>query len=114
VHLEADVHRAISWANGAGRRWAFSLSNAGALYAQFRSEVAQLDQVNWPAVAATDFRPADVKEGKQAEFLVHESFPWQLVERVGVISQGVGSQVVNAIRGAAHRPAVEIKRNWYY
>jgi hypothetical protein len=74
VHLEADLHRVISWANGSGRRWAFSLSNAGAFYAQFRSEVGQLDQVNWPAVVATDFRPADIKEGKQAEFLVHESF----------------------------------------
>ena len=114
VHLEADLHRVISWANGAGRRWAFSLSNAGAFYAQFRSEVGQLDQVNWPAVAAIDFRPADIKEGKQAEFLVYESFPWQLVERIGVISHGVGTQVINAIRGAAHRPPVEIKRNWYY
>jgi hypothetical protein len=25
VHLEADLHEVISWANGAGRRWAFSL-----------------------------------------------------------------------------------------
>jgi hypothetical protein len=55
-----------------------------------------------------------VKEGKQAEFLVHESFPWELVERIGVMSQGVGNQVVNAIRGAAHRPPVEIKPDWYY
>jgi hypothetical protein len=114
VHLEADLHRVISWADGASRRWAFSLSNAGAFYTQFRSEVGQLDEVNWPAVFAMDFRPADIKEGKQAEFLVYESFPWQLVERIGVISHGVGTQVVNAMREAAHRPPVEIKRDWYY
>ena len=75
VHLEADLLRVIAWANANGRRWAFSLSNAGAFDAQFRSEIGQLDQVNWPAVAATDFRPADVKEGKQAEFLVPSSSP---------------------------------------
>jgi hypothetical protein len=114
VHLEADLHRVIDWANRAGRRWAFSLSNAGAVYTQFRAEAGQLYEVNWPAVAATDFRPADIKEGKQAEFLVHEFFPWELVERIGVISQGVATQVVNAMRGAGHRPPVEIRRDWYY
>jgi ssDNA thymidine ADP-ribosyltransferase DarT-like protein len=64
VHLEADLHEVIAWADGNGRKWAFSLSNAGAYYTQFRARVDQLDDVNWPAVAATDFRGADVKEGK--------------------------------------------------
>jgi hypothetical protein len=114
VHLEADLHRVIAWANGESRRWAFSLSNAGATYAQFRSEVGRLDEVDWPAVAALDFRAAEVKEGKQAEFLVYESFPWELVERIGVISNGMAQQVANAIHGAAHRPRIEIKRDWYY
>jgi hypothetical protein len=114
VHLEADLHRVIAWAKGESRRWAFSLSNAGATYAQFRSEVGQLDEVDWPAVAALDFRAAEVKEGKQAEFLVHDSFPWKLVERIGVISQGMAQQVANAIHGAAHRPRIEIRQDWYY
>lgn len=114
IHLEADLHRVVAWANGNRRLWAFSLSNAGAFYAQFRSEIGELHEVDWPAVAATDFRSAEVKEGKQAEFLVHESFPWELVERIGVMSQGVGQQVVNAMRSAAHRPTVEIIRGWYY
>jgi len=70
--------------------------------------------VDWPAVAALDFRAAEVKEGKQAEFLVHESFPWELVARIGVISQGMAQQVANAIHGAAHRPRIEIRQDWYY
>jgi ssDNA thymidine ADP-ribosyltransferase, DarT len=114
IHLEADLHGVVAWADANGRRWAFSLSNAGAFYAQFRSRLTQLDEVNWPAVAATDFRPADVKEGKQAEFLVHQSFPWELVERIGVLSQGVAQQVANAMQGSVHRPRVEIRRDWYY
>jgi hypothetical protein len=114
AHLEADLHRVIAWATTQGRRWAFSLSNAGATYAQFRASVAELGQVNWDAVAATDFRSADIKEGKQAEFLVHDTFPWQLVDRIGVYGRPVGQQAQNAMRGAAHRPVVEILRNWYY
>jgi hypothetical protein len=74
VHLEADLHRTIDWADGQNRRWAFSLSNAGADVAQFRSHIDHLDQVNWAAVAATDFRADHIKEGKQAEFLLGESF----------------------------------------
>jgi ssDNA thymidine ADP-ribosyltransferase, DarT len=114
VHLEVDLYRMVAWANANGRRWAFSLSNAGAFYAQFRSQVGHLSEVNWAAVAATDFRSADVKEGKQAEFLVHEFCPWEFVERIGVISQGMAQQVANAMHGAAHRPRVEIRRDWYY
>ncbi|MBI5911988.1 MAG: DUF4433 domain-containing protein [Betaproteobacteria bacterium] len=114
VHLEADLHQTITWANANDRRWAFTLSNAGAVYTQFRSSVDQLDEVNWPAVAATDFRSSDIKEGKQAEFLVHKSFPWHLVGRIGVYSREIGQQAANAMHGASHRPVIEICTNWYY
>src|SRR5688572_32706394 len=30
VHLEADLRQVVEWATENGRRWAFSLSNAGA------------------------------------------------------------------------------------
>jgi hypothetical protein len=114
IHLEADLHRVVGWADAERRRWAFSLSNAGAVYAQFRSRVADLGEISWEAVAARDFRPADIKEGKQAEFLVHDTFPWSLVDRVGVYSRPVAQQVIDAMKGAAHRPVVEIRLDWYY
>ena len=114
VHLEADLRRVVAWANGENRRWAFSLSNAGAVYARFRRTLAALSEIEWAAVAATDFRPASVKEGKQAEFLVHEAFPWRLVRRIGVRSAAVRSQVDRVLRGAAHRPPVEVLPDWYY
>ena len=114
VHLEADLGAVVDWANANQRRWAFTLSNAGAAYAQFRAQVDLLHEVNWPAVQAHDFRSPDVKEGKQAEFLVHASFPWELVRRVGVRSQQVAQQVATALHGLTHRPPVEILTDWYY
>jgi hypothetical protein len=66
VHLEADLYDVIRWANRSGRRWAFSLSNAGAYYAEFQSTEADLDRLDWEVIAATDFRAPEVKEGKQA------------------------------------------------
>ena len=114
VHLEADMYDVARWADENARRWAFSLSNAGAVYTQFRSELAQLDEINWDAVTARHFKPADVKEAKQAEFLVQQSFPWHLVDRIGVHSQGIAQRVYIAMNGASHRPLVEIRRDWYY
>lgn len=114
LHFEADLHEVVAWAEGEERRWAFSLSNAGAYYAEFRSEASQLGEVDWEAVAATDFRDPDIKEGKQAEFLVREFFPWQLVRRIGVKSESIRKRVLYALSGSAHQPLVEIRRDWYY
>ena len=114
VHLELDLHQVVRWAEANGRRWAFSLSNAAAGYTQFRNQLGQLSNVNWTAVAANDFRSADIKEGKQAEFLIEQSCPWHLIERVGVFDRATGLKVSSAIGGSAHRPQVEIKTQWYY
>jgi ssDNA thymidine ADP-ribosyltransferase, DarT len=114
IHLESDLQRVVQWAEANQRRWAFSLSNAGAVYTQFRASLDRLEEVNWDSVAATDFRPADIKEGKQAEFMVERSFPWHLVERIGVHSQSYVARVSDAMHGAAHRPRLEIKQEWYY
>lgn len=60
------------------------------------------------------FCAAGQKEGKQAEFLIERAFPWHLVERIGVYSQAQVQSVSDAIPNTAHRPAIEIKKNWYY
>ncbi|HEX4996924.1 MAG TPA: DUF4433 domain-containing protein [Terriglobia bacterium] len=114
VHLEADLLSVVAWAQAQGRRWAFSLSNAGARYTQFRADVNSLDELDWTAIAATDFRDAQVKERKQAEFLVHERFPFELVERIGVESEAAQARVVAALAGAPHQPLVDVRRDWYF
>lgn len=114
VHLEADLHEVVEWAERKDRQWAFSLSNAGAYYVQILDRLDQLDQVNWTAVAGTDFRPPDIMEGKQAEFLVHGSFPWELVRRIGVYSAEIKARAEASLTHAEHRPPVEILRDWYY
>ena len=114
VHLEADLGAVVRWAEAHGRRWAFSLSNAGANYSQFRSRLDQLDQVDWQGVTARDFRSPEVKEAKQSEFLIETSFPWFLVERIGVHSSVITPRVSAAMGEAGHRPQIQIKPDWYY
>lgn len=114
LHLELDLDEVVGWADAGHRRWAFSLSNAGAVYTEFRKQRDQLDQIDWHAVAATDFRDRAIKEGKQSEFLVHEFVPWQLVRRVGACTAAAQRAALAHIAAAAHRPPVEIHRAWYF
>ena len=114
VHLQADLFTTIAWAGAHGQRWAFSLSNAGAYYTEFRSQIDQLGDINWPAVATNDFRSPDVKEGKQAEFLLHSFFPWELVEQIGVYSHVIEEQVIKLLQANPHRPPVARQPAWYY
>jgi len=114
VHLEFDCHEVVEWAENNGRRWAFTVSNATARYAPFCARLEDLGQVNWPAVAATEWADPVVKEGKQDEFLVEESLPWELVSRVGVRSEAIAARARTAIARAGHRPEVAVLPDWYY
>ena len=114
VHLEADLSTVVRRVKADGGRWAFSLSNAGAYYTEFRARLNELDELDWSAIAATDFRAAEVKEGKQAEFLVHKYFPFDLIERIGVRSAAVRMQAAAALAGSAHRPPIEVRADWYF
>ena len=112
VHLESDLHNTILWAEDTQRRWAFTLSNAGSRYFEDRCDLAQLDEINWPSVQATDWRAC--KEEKQAEFLIEKLFPWELVVRIGVQNLQVSKQVKTTLQKTTHQPIVEIKPAWYY
>ncbi|MFS8858565.1 DUF4433 domain-containing protein [Synechococcus sp. H55.7] len=114
VHLEADLYRVINWADHSGTRWAFSLSNAGARYTEFRAQLDCLGELDWDAISARDFRNSDIKERKQAEFLVHGYFPFDLVERIGVCQASVKDRVNQALAGSRYNPAVEVRADWYF
>jgi hypothetical protein len=118
IHLEADLYDAVAWASAHNRKWVFTLSNAGARYFDDRCDLRRLDDINWPAVQARQWSgngiPRLIKEGKQAEFLIEHSLPWNLVERVGVLHQQVVVQVYRALGVGDHRPRVELRPEWYY
>ena len=112
LHLEADLRATVAWANKQAVRWAFTLSNAGSRFFEDRCDLAQLNEVEWDAVAATNWQSC--KDGKQAEFLVHGFFPWELVEMIGVASRNVESKVGEILVEASHKPTVSFERAWYF
>ncbi len=66
------------------------------------------------AISNNQWQAPEVKEAKQAEFLIHGRFPWALVEEVGVYDLAVRAKVASVIARAAHRPPIEVRRDWYY
>jgi len=114
LHLQVDMESAINWADQHGVRWAFSDRNAGSYIADFHCSRSALDKIDWNAVTSTDFRDHLVKEGKQAEFLIHDTCPWHLVEKIGVLNDNIRNQVNGILHDVPHKPVVTIERTWYY
>ena len=118
VHLEADLRQTVEWANSNNLRWAFTDSNAASGCATDWCDLAQLNQIDWNAVRANQWGGSGVdpsiKDHKQAEFLVEQRFPWELVSHIGVYSQQVYGQVMAALRAAGDQTLVTVKREWYY
>jgi hypothetical protein len=114
IHLEADLFKTLRWAEQNGRRWAFSTSNAGARYVNFYNHMSDLNKVDWQAVSARIFTDTDTKEGKQAEFLLYESFPWHLFQMIGVNSSSMATKVEQIISNATHKPIIQVKNDWYF
>ena len=112
IHLQADLHASVNWAAQTNRRWAFTLSNAGSSYFEDRNELAALNELDWTAIQATQWRRH--KEGKQAEFLIEEYFPWHLIEAIGVNSSLICRRVNSILPKSGNLPAVSVKPDWYY
>jgi hypothetical protein len=108
------LRKVVRWTEAQRLQWAFTLSNAGARDFEDRCLLDQLNEIDWNAVQAVDWRDSDVKHGKQAEFLVEREVPWRLVEHIGVYSNKTGPQALAAMGKAAHRPPVTIESDWYY
>jgi hypothetical protein len=114
LHLQADMEVSIHWAEKNGVHWAFSDRNAGTRFTSFYKNRGELDKIDWNAVKATVFRDSQVKEGKQAEFLLHDACPWHLVEKISVIDAAMQAKVNNILQNTQNKPVVTIERAWYY
>lgn len=108
VHLISTVQRAVSL----GRAWAFTDRHAELAHALHFDDLGKLSEVPWHVMGKQYW--SAVKEERQAEFLVHEFFPWNAVVEIAVMTPAVAQRVQTALATTQHRPAVTIHREWYY
>ena len=114
IHLVADLRQTVRWANDAGLRWAFTLSNAGSSFFEDRCTLDDLGDIDWKAVDAKYWSDPVVKEHKQAEFLVENRFDWRMVSRIGVMTKTTRRKVEEALEDSEHQPLIEVRPDWYY
>lgn len=116
VHLELDLDATVQWAEQAGKKWAFTDRNAATRYTLFFRDLSELNKVPWDHVKNNYWSEPDIKDGKQAEFLVEQFCPWSLVNRIGVKNQETYGKVINLLPSGSSitNPTVEIISSWYY
>ena len=112
LHLMADLHRTVEWAEYNDLRWAFTKTNAGSFYAEAFADLQDLDKLDWNAIRASQWD--DCRDKKQAEFLVETRFPWSLIEGIGVYAIEWVDRVNEILVGSRHIPVVKPKPEWYY
>ncbi|MEH2467821.1 type II toxin-antitoxin system toxin DNA ADP-ribosyl transferase DarT [Nostoc sp.] len=56
----------------------------------------------------------DRKRRRQAEFLVHQFFPWQLIQEIGVINTTIQAQVRQILQNFKVKTPVGVYSKWYY
>jgi hypothetical protein len=108
VHLVSTMAAGIA----TGHPWAVSSGNAGAFHTTFACKVEALDGLDWEAIRATQWQGK--QHQKSAEFLVADSFPWSAVHLIGCQNSKIEDKVRALLSNVAHKPPIEIKKNWYY
>jgi hypothetical protein len=98
-----------------GRPWFFTDRHADLGYANQYDALEKLSEVDWAVMPIRQWGgDTDLKEKRQAEFLVHDWCPWSAVEIIGVMDQEMAARVQEKLARAGHRPRVEVHRDWYY
>ncbi len=112
IHLEIDFYKAIQWADENTKRWVFTKSNAGSRYFEDTNDISKISELDWDTINNNYWRGK--QDTKQAEFLCEHSFPWALVERIGVNTMSTYQKVQTVLQSSTIKPEVKIMKNWYY
>jgi ssDNA thymidine ADP-ribosyltransferase, DarT len=85
-------------------------------YTDFFDDFKDLTRVDWSLMKEKYWRDTDEdpdrSRRRQAEFLVHNFFPWNLVSNVAVYDGSVATTVSGILTGQS--PTVAIQQGWYY
>lgn len=125
AHLASTVEDVIA----ANLPYVFYDYNATLIYATCYSDLRDLDKINWELFHETPRLDGYCKfwlnqpnnpryirrmETRQAEFLVHERFPLELVRSIGVYSSAKAEEVEEILDDANIEIPVVVKSAWYF
>lgn len=104
----------------AGLGFVFSDGHGIAAFTNWFDDTARLNEVDWSMVYqrywSDNVNDMDRQRRKQAEFLIHQSCPWALIEEIGVLNTGMKTRVediLNEFDAGLHK-VVNVHAGWYY
>jgi len=104
----------------AGVKFVFTDGHGLAFFTDQFDRLERLDAVDWEMVYqrywSDNTNDMDRQRRKQAEFLVHRSCPWSLIQEIAVIDTAMRDRVeaIQTAFPASQRKVVKIERSWYY
>ena len=111
IHLVSSIDTIVA----SGRPWAFTDIHADLGYASQFDSLVDLGEVDWAVMPISQWGgDSELKEKRQAEFLVHDWSPWNAIVEIGVIDDAMAVKVQAALATAEHKPNVVVHRDWYY
>ncbi len=112
LHLVSSAQKVAA----AGIPFVFTNCHAALQCTCFFDKLSDLKALDWKAIQTRRWEREKVREKKQAEFLVKDFFPWELVEEIGVIDETIQAQVESILAQFPHlpHPPVQVRRSWYY
>lgn len=102
--------------------WCFTNGHAVEQMTDFYDDLDELKKVDWDAVKTWRWggrwlqSDPDILRRKQAEFLVHYRFRWELVRKIAVANTKMKRKVTSILEETAEmpHPFVTVESKWYY
>jgi hypothetical protein len=115
IYLASDVQAVVR----AKRSFVFTDGQANKATTEHHDDPAELKRVDWALVNQRYWNDTpddpDRMRRKQAEFLLHQFCPFELVSEIGVLTEEAKERVEAILKQArTHRPVVRLRPEWYY
>lgn len=85
---------------------------------RFFVKLKDLEQIDWKIMGEIIWRDTlqdgDRKRRRQAEFLVHQFLPLNLIEEIGVANETTAKEVKILLKAIVRKPVLKIVPAWYY
>lgn len=114
IHLVSTIESI----NERGLPFTFTNGHAEMSPTEFYENLDDLDKIDWDLMKSKFWfdKGEDInrKWRRQAEFLVYNNFPIELVLGIGVISEQVKSEVEDILKSCEKEIKIAVFPNWYY
>ena len=99
-----------------GCEWIASDRNAALSLAEFIDDERDLDEhISWDVIRARYWNDyVDGGDLRAAEFLVHDSVPWEAIELIATKTAATKAEIERLIAGQRHCPPVTVRPGWYF